>query len=252
MSITITKEKDFLVLLSILDLNSGANKKEVLDNIQSQQYYLFSEQDLIMKSNRPELQWRNDLAFVRKRLVSGGYINDNVHNLWSITRAGKEYLDLLCEAVVNSRNYSFRKIAPNAVERASEILAQPNGNFDIQRNDLIEDQMIMPNETQEAFIKRIKRYKKIVDEVKKKYNGCCQIESCAFTFMKLNGENYAEGHHLIPLAKGGNQNSENVVILCANHHRMFHYAKVEIKKTQSNNKRTIFINNEEFSIIYKS
>jgi predicted HNH restriction endonuclease len=108
-----------------------------------------------------------------------------------------------------------------------------------------------PNETQETIIKRIKRYKKIVDELKKKYNGYCQVENCEFTFSKIDGENYSEAHHLMSLAKGGSQNQENVAILCANHHRMFHYAKVEIKEMQSKYKRRIFINNEELFLIYK-
>ena len=249
MSITVTKEKHFLVLLSIFDLSGGANKKQVLDNIQSQNYYIFSEQDLAMKTNRPELHWRNDLAFVRKHLVAGGYINDSIHNLWSITETGIEYLNSLCEEVVK-QNSRFQKITSNAVERASEISAKTDDNFDLEKNDLVQDQMTLPNETQEAFVKRIKRYKKIVDEIKKKYDGRCQIENCGYTFLKSNGENYAEGHHLIPLGKGGNQTAENIVILCANHHRMLHYAKVEIGQMQSNNIRPIFITNEEFAIFY--
>ena len=38
MLLTVTKEKHFLGFLSILDLGGGANKKQVLDNIQSQGY----------------------------------------------------------------------------------------------------------------------------------------------------------------------------------------------------------------------
>jgi len=250
MPITLTKEKHFLVLLSIFDLSGGANKKQVLDNIQTQKYYMFSEQDLTMKSNRPELHWRNDLAYIRKHLVARGYINDSVRNLWSITEVGVDYLKILCNEVVNSQNSGFQKITFNAIERASEIITELSGDFDLQRNDFVEDQMVLPNETEEAFITRIKRYKKIVDEIKKKYNGHCQFEDCGYTFLKSNGENYAEGHHLLPLAKGGSQTAENVVILCANHHRMLHYANVEIGQIQSNNKRPVFINNEEFTIIY--
>jgi len=250
MTITLTKEKHFLVLLSIFDLSGAANKKQVLDNIQAKKYYQFSEQDLEVKINRPEIHWRNDLAFIRKHLVLGGYIDDDIHNRWSITKKGVEYLNLLCEMVISSQCHGFKKIASNAIERASEVLSIGNENFNAHQNDFIEDQMLLPNETQEALILRIKRYKKVVDEVKMKYNGRCQIEHCGFTFSKSNGENYAEGHHLIPLAEGGDQTPKNIVILCANHHRMFHYAKVEIGQIQPNNKRTVFINNERFAIIY--
>ena len=210
---------------------------------------MFSEQDLMMKSNRPELHWRDDLAFVRKHLVAGGYIKDSIYNFWSITETGIEYVNLLCDEIVN-QELRFKKISANAFERASEIFVQISANWELEKNDLVQDQMTLPNETQESFTKRIKRYKKIVDEIKIIYDSRCQIENCGFTFLKLNGEKYAEGHHLIPLAKGGNQGAENVVILCANHHRMLHYAKVEIGEILTSKKRSIFVNNEKLALVY--
>ncbi|HHU71150.1 MAG TPA: hypothetical protein GXZ21_03840 [Clostridiales bacterium] len=73
---------------------------------------------------------------------------------------------------------------------------------------------------------RIKRYQKIVKELKKKYNYECQI--CGFSFIMDNGEKYCEAHHLKHLSKGGNQDAENVIILCSNHHRQFHYSENKI------------------------
>lgn len=37
-----------------------------------------------------------------------------------------------------------------------------------------------------------------------------------------------ETHHLQQLGQGGADNPDNIVVLCANHHRMFHYAISEL------------------------
>lgn len=53
----------------------------------------------------------------------------------------------------------------------------------------------------------------------------CQI--CGFQFMKKDGKPYAEVHHVIPSSEGGDDDQENFLVLCANHHRELHYAAVD-------------------------
>lgn len=72
----------------------------------------------------------------------------------------------------------------------------------------------------------IKRNRKIVSELKQKHGYSCQI--CGQSFLMDNGDYYCEAHHLVPLSENGSQSPENVIIVCANHHRMFHYAKNKI------------------------
>ena len=84
------------------------------------------------------------------------------------------------------------------------------------------------NETKEQRILRIKRYQKTVNELKVKYNYKCQISSCGYSFPMDNGKGYCEAHHIELLSNNGSQKPENVLILCANHHRMFHYANQNI------------------------
>ncbi|KMT22894.1 HNH endonuclease [Clostridium cylindrosporum] len=124
----------------------------------------------------------------------------------------------------------------------------------IQNNEsgyaiLQEDDNDLINETIEVKINRMKRYQSIVNNLKNKYNNTCQIEGCNFTFKKKNGDYYSEGHHLEPLSENGSQDSSNVVILCPNHHRMFHYANIAIHE-QKGNKRKVIINGENYFIIY--
>lgn len=114
--------------------------------------------------------------------------------------------------------------------------------------DFEEDFPHLINELEEVKLKRIKRYKKIVDILKEAYNGKCQI--CGMTFEKDEGKNYSEGHHLNPLAKGGTQEKDNVIIICATHHRMFHYAKEVVIYDRIGNIKPIVINGNELSIRY--
>ncbi len=76
------------------------------------------------------------------------------------------------------------------------------------------------------------------------------FENCGFTFSKKNGGFYSEAHHLTLLSQEGSQDENNVVILCPNHHRMLHYAQVEIQD-KDNNKLHVKINGENYFIIYK-
>ena len=118
-------------------------------------------------------------------------------------------------------------------------------------SELMEDiDKNLPNEQQILLIRRIKRYKSIVDKVKEEYDFRCQIQGCEFTFEKKRGGKYAEGHHLLPISEGGEQDKSNLIILCPNHHRMFHYAKVTIED-KKNNIRTVTINKKKEFIIYK-
>ena len=96
--------------------------------------------------------------------------------------------------------------------------------------DMIQEEL--KNISKERLLHLVKRYRKIVEQQKKKYDYRCQI--CNENFLMDNGKYYCEAHHLIPISENGSQNADNVIILCANHHRIFHYAKnsveIEYKK----------------------
>ena len=95
----------------------------------------------------------------------------------------------------------------------------------------------------------IDEYRRMVDSLKKRYSNECQIGGCGFTFRKRSRGFYSEGHHLVWRAKGGGPEASNVVILCPNHHRMLHYANVEIGELQGN-KREVRINGASHFIVY--
>ena len=136
------------------------------------------------------------------------------------------------------------------IGNSGNFFARDNYNDDLLLRDLKLDGMLSKDETRESTTSKIVRYSKIVTELKRKYNGCCQIENCGFTFKKSDGENYSEAHHLIPLSQGGSQKISNVVILCANHHRIFHYAHIEIGNLESNKRNVIINQNHYTNIVY--
>jgi|Laugresbdmm110sn_1035088.scaffolds.fasta_scaffold41648_1 putative restriction endonuclease len=72
---------------------------------------------------------------------------------------------------------------------------------------------------QGVIIRRI-RDTKIAHDVKKLYNYECQI--CKFTIITKSG-NYSEGAHIKPLGipHDGDDNPDNLLCLCPNHHTMF-------------------------------
>lgn len=155
----------------------------------------------------------------------------------------------------NGISYALNKNAPelsnenNESEFESHIeLVTDEENIDIQiKRDFLDDIDVPENESIDEQIKKIKRYQKIVKILKQKYNYKCQL--CDYTFHMDNGNNYCEAHHIKILSKDGTQNPDNVIILCANHHRIFHYANNNIIVGKLiNGKRFIKIGNEEFVV----
>lgn len=121
-------------------------------------------------------------------------------------------------------------------------------DIDIQiEKDFLDDIDVAENESIEEQIKKIRRYQKIVKILKRKYDYKCQL--CGYNFQMDNGNYYCEAHHIKMLSKDGTQSSDNVIILCANHHRMFHYASNTITVGKLiDGKRVIKISNKEFVV----
>lgn len=116
--------------------------------------------------------------------------------------------------------------------------------------DFFDDIGELENETEEVRYNRIKRYQKIVKRLKVQYNHKCQL--CGDNFLMDNGNYYCEAHHIKMLSQDGSQSPENVLILCANHHRMFHYASnICIIRELIDGKRSIKIGEKEFTVQYK-
>jgi len=72
------------------------------------------------------------------------------------------------------------------------------------------------------------------DLVKEHFQDECQICNAQgifenYSFIKENGRQYSEAHHVIPLSQKGTDTPDNIMCLCANHHRQMHYGDASVK-----------------------
>jgi len=114
------EQKYLVILLSLMDLNGGGTKAQVLDNILEKDYLKLSALDCEIMSSRDEMRWRNDLAYKRNELKDKGFVDGSRRNWWDITDAGISYLKSLAKQACTQMQWE--KLTSNAVIRArSEI-----------------------------------------------------------------------------------------------------------------------------------
>lgn len=176
-------------------------------------------------------------------------MENNVYKTYEL----EEVLDLYINkngilTITNNENDQSTNIKDINEFESSNESTENEEEIDIQiKKDFLEDVGEIENESIEQRIKRIKRYQKIVKMLKLKYNYRCQL--CGYSFRMDNGIDYCEAHHIKMLSEDGSQNPENVIILCANHHRIFHYARYTIIIEELiDRKRIIKIGDEEFVV----
>ncbi|HEX6454887.1 MAG TPA: HNH endonuclease, partial [Solirubrobacterales bacterium] len=86
-----------------------------------------------------------------------------------------------------------------------------------------------PPDERREITNRFKRNLKLVRDLKRLYEGKCQI--CGFTFEKNRGGPYCEAAHLdrISLREADLDVKDNIVILCPNHHKMLDHGPLLIE-----------------------
>lgn len=129
--------------------------------------------------------------------------------------AGKDVQEILAEA---EKQELLTMEEAERLDQASLVLSKE------QAKSLLE---AFRTSLPKISIRNVKRYERsrIGQALKALYEGRCQI--CGYTFLKRDGTNYAEVHHLEALSEGGWEDPKNMLVVCANHHRQLHYAKVE-------------------------
>ena len=77
----------------------------------------------------------------------------------------------------------------------------------------------------------------------------CQL--CGFSFLKRDGDEYAECHHLKPVSERGPDHEDNLLVVCANHHKQPHLADV-IFPVGTSRPAEIAINGETIRVRWSS
>ncbi len=84
------------------------------------------------------------------------------------------------------------------------------------------------NISQQKYVKVRKLNQKIQANLKKEYAECCQI--CGKAYDGKYGAFVVEGHHIEYFSKSENNNADNIILLCPNHHRIIHKLNPEFDR----------------------
>ncbi|WP_152040274.1 HNH endonuclease [Salinigranum salinum] len=104
---------------------------------------------------------------------------------------------------------------PREVEKTSETVLEQLGTESPKRRSTVQDQ--------------VQRDQRLVEELKCLYDHRCQI--CETRLQQSSNKGYSEVHHLQPLGSphDGPDVSENMIVLCPNHHADFDNGMVRIE-----------------------
>lgn len=174
---------------------------------------------------------RNVFHFIRKHNLENVDVVINTAGIFS-----SEHIDVAQIPIMGASFNAFSDIS--ASEPTFLILARKQ----ILREKILSISKKNLKNTPKSSKELAERYErdKILSDLLKELRGYeCQI--CGFSFLKADGNPYVEVHHLERLADGGLNIASNMIVLCANCHKIFHYAAVKII-THTNEKLVIEIN----------
>ena len=88
-----------------------------------------------------------------------------------------------------------------------------------------------PPTSRSELAQRYERDDVLIRLIKELRGSACQV--CGASFVIKSGDSYCEVHHLEHLAHLGLNVSSNLLVLCAQHHRQFHFGEVRIREHTS-------------------
>jgi len=240
--INILEKSDYLVFsgqgISLRDSFVGRGNKIV------QQFEYLLDKELI-PTYRSDKKKYFDMLYSEKNIFEYCSYNENKDMDRAIEKMIK--LETSDRQLTSSKEAEFN-------ERADKLFQSLSDPEERRRNAIR-----LLNRYQNATVTAPKLSKKMVARyergiagrlVKELHGYKCQIPSCRFrTFMKRDGSLYAEAHHLESLHDGGLDIPQNIICVCANHHRMFHYADVK-KLYHDRSKLVIELNGKRKEIAF--
>lgn len=136
-------------------------------------------------------------------------------------------ISFLTNSTLKATMGTFNNIVEQHGEREleSSIMEMDDDQFVNYINSLDSNASI---EVKEGLRKIRKYNKKIIDELKERYNHRCQI--CGRSSLNEYGVSVVEGHHIEPFSLTQNNSPNNIMILCPTHHRLIHKAKGEFDR----------------------
>jgi 5-methylcytosine-specific restriction protein A len=149
-----------------------------------------------------ESYWHNIVQTARNSLNKEGYLAVSSRGFWRLSEEGI----LTAKRICNNEESEKRFFSP------------------LNNSNLEKPEGIKQPERREQAYSIYERELEVKEWIIKNAQGKCECCS-ADGFIKEDGTAYLEAHHLLPLSEKGSDTPQNVIALCANCHRKFHYAK---------------------------
>ncbi len=219
---TSEEEKRLILLSAILRLGGAGTKNQVLDEINQAGFMQLSHSDLQIMKSRNELKWRNDLAYIRKHLVTEGILSDSAWNKWQITERGRSYFASLGSRISNQQH--FRHINSGAIQNITELASRIELS---DENALSGETSFVEGRQALQWTTRYERDSKLRAAAIKLHGTVCM--GCGFDFEKKYGPigaGFIEVHHTKPISSLGGSSpidpARDLVVLCSNCHSVVH------------------------------
>ena len=175
-----------------------------------------------------------DNSYLKLRRDEFDVLTDSYRSGWR-NRAPTPAVKSLFE---HMKQFSFDEVSnivAALIENSSQAtdILNPNEDTDLNEHIInyeeeIEQMINYEDNTATIFltdtvIARRKYNKNIIKQLKELYQYSCQI--CLFQSVSIYGKAIAEAHHINHFIESHNNNSDNIIILCPNHHRIMHVLK---------------------------
>jgi len=122
---------------------------------------------------------------------------------------------------------------PGIYEVPQPIFALSTPAKDLKKNansQVLPSDLTGPPPKIKSEVTRFIRDTQKTKELKKMYQDRCQI--CNYRLETKNNTHYSEVHHLHPLHDGGDDDFNNMIVLCPTHHAEFDYVAIGIAEDQ--------------------
>lgn len=244
------QEQKWLVLLySLVELDGGGQRKNVLQHIQKNGYWYKNDQNDVSRTTRNEKAWRNDFSYERQHLVEQGYMQHGGQGIWKITEAGRDYVD---SQIRKLENMPFENTAcftaifyqklfhmqMNPEFTADQLLlAQLSQNEEVRSEimTIVSDEPLPrgPVSNRSGNKNTYLRDSAVARRALARAGYCCEVNAAHTSFMRRNADHlYMEPHHLIPMSMTDYfgvslDREQNIFSLCSNCHNQIHYGTRE-------------------------
>lgn len=219
---TAEDEKRLILLAAIIRLGGSGSKGQVLDEVERAGLMKFSPHDLQSRRTRNELNWRNDLAYIRDHLANEGHVSSAQWNTWAITENGKRHFASLAARLTSQRQFQHFN-----AEAVPTIAAIVSGEQFSDENALSGETLFTEGHQTQRWTTTYERNPQLRAAAIKLHGVVCM--GCGFNFEAKYGtigSGFIEVHHTKPICSLGGASSVNpatdLIVLCSNCHSIVH------------------------------